>query len=67
VKLLDKCKDEYTYNNRLINNIYATNITSCNLDFYNWEVTVDNCASIFIKKLFDFYVEDGLYISYYVK
>jgi len=28
------------------------------LDFYNWGVTVDNYAFNFIKKLFDFYLED---------
>jgi len=33
-------------------------MTSCNLDLDNWEITIDNCVSNFIIKLFDFYVED---------
>lgn len=62
--LMDRCRNEDTYNNgdevdyRLIENHYFTNMPCCNLNLEDWEITVDNCASNHIRKLFDYYVDD---------
>ena len=39
-------------------NHYFTNMPCCNLNLEDWEITVDNCASNHIRKLFDYYVDD---------